>query len=273
MVPIDRIFGMMITVCCVRALSGCSVMENREPCPCYLDLDYSEVLAEWPSDGPSGKIEVGVYRLSSDYSSVYLLSDCPSSEEKAVTRGMAEVVGVVHNRPARFLLSDGTRIRWAAGHQIDSVYGHHSTVDCTGEEARCLLELHKQFHTVRISDGFDGAMLHAYKLVVQGTTSGFDESDFSAIEGDYGFTVPEQEGVTSFRIPRQLRDDLLLKCLRPEDDAVAFTFPLGRYLAATGYDKSALDLCDFDLKIDFRRSVAYIRIAGWIDEWMVSLYE
>lgn len=255
--------------------ASCSVLEDRRPCPCYLDVDYTEILTSKPLDGKPGKVDVVAYLPTREYPSAFTLSDCPDINENAVERGQATVVGIVHNRPLETFLKTGARTVWEPGNQIDSVFVHSSTVDCSGEEAYCLLHPHKRFHTIHFSDGRGGEVLRTWNMVVRGTTCGFDAVDFSTIDGEYLYTIQEYDadGGVSVRVPQQREDDLLLEFWSKEDYRKVFSFPVGRYMAATGYDRRAADLCDFDIRIDFRENLAYVRVADWVDEWIFSIYE
>ena len=259
----------------MAVLVGCSVKEDREPCPCYLDLDYTGILSSDLLDGQAGNVDACVYLPASEYQTVFRLSACPDLNENVVEKGFARVVSVVHNRPLREFLARGTRVTWEEGNQIDSVFVHSSDVDCRGEEAYCLLEPHKQFHTIFFTDEFGGEALRTYNMVIKGSTCGFNADDFSAIEGPYLYTVQEydRDGGVSVRVPRQIHDDLRLEFWTKDDYRRVFTCPVGQYLKATGYDKDAVDLCDFDIKVNFRDALVYVRVADWEDEYVFALFK
>ncbi len=257
---------------------GCTVKEDREPCPCYLDVDYTAVLgAQYYGKKVPGKVEVALFTPAEQNYTSFALADCPDINENVVQRNMARVVGLVHNRPLRDYLANGSAITWARGNEIDSVYVHASLVDCTGELAYCLLEPHKQFHTLFFHDQFEGASLREYNMVVVGSTCGFDvnEENFEAIEGDYLYTVQEydRDGGISVRVPRQIHDDLRLEFWTKDDYRRVFVAPIGQYMKATGYDKEAIDLVDFDITINFRDAQVFVRVADWKDEWMFPLFD
>jgi len=270
-----------LCVAAAMALSvvGCTIKEDRMPCPCYLDIDYTNVLdANYYNKRP-GLVEASLFTPVGEevnYSQ-FLLKDCPVLNENVVKRTMAQVVGVVHNQPTKEYLGKGSAITWAAGNEIDSIYVHSSQVDCTGEEAYCLLEPHKQFHTLFFTDEFGGDALREYNLVIVGSTCGFDAAapGFEAIEGRYLYTVQEydRDGGISVRVPRQLYDDLRLEFWTKDDYRKVFVAPVGQYMKATGYDKNAIDLVDFEIRINFRQAQVFVRVADWNDELMFVLYE
>ena len=273
----DRIMICLLFLLPIFLFQGCTVKEDREPCPCYLDIDYSKVLAEKPLGKHPGLVETALFIPEEECWTAFKLAECPTLNENVTPRGMARVVGVVHNRPLKEFLVPGPVFTWDRGNEIDSIYVHTSTVDCTGEEAYCLLEPHKQFHTIFFDDEFQGAALREYNLVVVGSTCGFDSSTdrFEAVEGPYLYTVQEydRDGGISVRVPRQLYDDLRLEFWTKDDYRRVFVAPIGQYMKATGYDKEALDLVDFDIKINFRDALVYVRVADWDDELMFVLYD
>lgn len=265
----------IIVILLPLALQGCTVKEDREPCPCYLDVDYSAVLEARPLDRKPGNVDVAVFIPAETCMTSFRLSDCPAVNENIVERSMAQVVGVVHNRVTKDFLAAGGPVTYAAGNQIDSVFVHTSTVDCTGEDAYCKLDVHKQFHTLFLTDEFAGDALRQYNLVIKGSTCGFDARTLEAIEGEYLYTVQDydEEGDISVRVPRQLHDDLRLEFWTKDDYRKVFTAPLGQYMKATGYDKDALDLVDFEIMINFRLATLYVRVADWDDQYISARFE
>lgn len=269
-----------IIVSCIVLLAatiGCTIKEDREPCPCYLDLDYTVVLDQNPMGKHPGLVESALFLPEEECRTTFTLAECPVLNENVVRRGEARVVGVVHNQPMKEFLATGPVLTWARGNEIDSVYVHASMVDCRGEEAYCLLEPHKQFHTLFFTDQFGGEALREYNLVIVGSTCGFDASTdgFEAVEGPYLYTVQEydRDGGISVRVPRQLYDDLRLEFWTKDDYRKVFTAPVGQYMKATGYDKEALDLVDFEIEINFREALVYVRVADWSDQMVFELFE
>lgn len=255
--------------------SGCTVLEDRAPCPCYLDIDYSEVLSAPLDLAQERRVEVGLFDPVRRWTTDHWLETCPTLEEVSVDKATLRAVAVVHDHPLRLFLDGDPRIAYEPGNQIDALYVHTEELDCTAEEARCILRPHKQFTTLYFTDEEGGDLCRQYNMVIRGTTAGFDAADLSAIEGPYLYTVQEDdgEGQIAVRIPRQLRPDLLLEFWDKEDHLKRFTCPVGLYLFASGYDVRALDLEDYRIRIDFRFGLLYLRVADWEEETIYSLYE
>ncbi|MCR5708978.1 MAG: hypothetical protein K6G79_00695 [Bacteroidales bacterium] len=255
--------------------AGCTVLEDRLPCPCYLDIDYDRVLQERPVGDKPGRVEVGIYDSLQVRNLTRRLSECPDIEEVQVEKAVLLVVGLVHDRPLRNFLADGSRITYEPGNQIDSLFVHTGTVDCTGEEACCLLEPSKQFSTLFFTDSEDGDLCRSFNMVIRGSTCGFDAADLSAVDGEYLYTVQERdaEGRISVRIPRQVRSDLMLEFWDKDDHLKRFSCPVGLHLFDAGYDPSATSLQDYEIRIDFREGAVWLRVAGWTLERRYALYD
>ena len=264
-------------LCCLGLWLGvaCTVREDRGDCPCYVDVDYRQVLRTTRSGDASGLVEVAFFNPDRNWTTSHALGSCPEVEEVPVDKGSLRVVAVLHDQPRQKYLTNGTVITYAAGNEIDPLYVHTELLDCTEETTRCTLQPHKQFTTLTFTDEQDGALCRQYHLVVRGTTCGLDAADLSAVEGPYLYTVQESDGTGAIRvrIPRQLRDDLLLEFWEKREQRLLFTCPVGLYLFAAGYNPDAEDLPDYDLRIDFRQALVYLRIADWTEETIYSLYD
>ena len=201
------------------AANGCTVKEDRKPCPCYLDVDYRELLSSGLFAGEPGMVDVAVFLPELSARTTHPLASCPEMEEKTVSRDTARVVALVGNRLPDSFPDRTTQIRYEAGNQMDSLYVHTAEVDCSGEESTCVLRPLKQFSTLTFTDEEDGAILRSYNLVVRGTTCGLDAADLSALDGPYLYTVQERDryGRISVRIPRQKESSLILDFYDKED--------------------------------------------------------
>lgn len=257
------------------AASACTVREDRQPCPCYLDVDYRELLAAGLFPDEPGTVDVALFHPELSARCTHPLATCPDVEEKTVSRDTVRVVALVGNRIPDGFPVPGTQIRYEAGNQIDSLYVHTSEVDCTGEESVCVISPLKQFSTLFFTDEEDGARLRSYNLVIRGTTCGLDAADLSPLEGAYLYTVQEydKDGRISVRIPRQAESSLMLDFYDKDNYQRLFSTPLGFYLFDAGYDPEARELEDYTIKINFDRALLYLRIADWEEEYIYQLYK
>ena len=254
--------------------AACSVLEDRLPCPCYLDIDYREVRSAGWGDFPGAVVNVSAYTPDSVWRARHMLASCPETEEAAVGRDSIRVIALMYSGLLSSLPLRGWQFTCGPDRQIDSIFVYSETIDCNGEEARAVLVPHKQFSTLWFIDGEGGTLLRQYDLVVQGTTCGFDVTDLSAVEGVYAVRVEEKPGSDCFpvRIPRQLRPDLVLTFRSRVNPTDRFNCPVGRYLFEAGYDPASADLSDYELRIDLRHALLGIRVLGWENEYVYSLY-
>ena len=254
---------------------GCTVREDRLSCPCYLDIDYRTLLATAPAFGAGGRVDLLLKDDIHQWRTQHPLGQCPDLEEISVDKNRMQVIALIHDKPWLNFLSEDTRVTYEPGNEMDALYAYADWVDCQVEEASCVLQPHKQFSTLCFTDEADGALCRRYNMVIRGTTCGFDAADLSAVEGEYLYTVQEDDGQgrISVRIPRQIRSDLQLEFWEKDRQRLLFSCPVGLYLFAAGYDPTAADLPDYSLRIDFRDALVYLRIADWKDEYIYSLYE
>ena len=259
----------------LSAACGCSVLEDRSDCPAYLDIDYRYVSAFAAENESLEKMEIVLFDEMLRWSASHTLAECPSAEEVRLAKSHPRAVVVLHDNPLREYLRDGTEIVCAPGSQIDALYVHSEELDCSGEEARLVVQPRKQFSTLVFTDADGGSRLRQYDLVVRGTTCGFDAADLSALDGSYVCPLSDagEDGPLSVRIPRQKRSDLVLEFWDRKEGRKLFSSPVGLYLFDAGYDPAAPDLPDYELRIDFRSARLYLRVADWIDEFVYALYE
>ena len=95
------------------------------------------------------------------------------------------------------------------------------------------------------------------------------------MDGEYLYTVQEDDGTGHIRvrIPRQKKGDLVLEFWDKDDHLKRFASPVGLYLFAAGYDPAAADLPDYEIRIDFRQMLLYLRVSDWDETRVFALYE
>lgn len=252
---------------------GCSVWEDRQPCPCYLDIDYSALVGSKAGEG-SETVSLALYGEALCWSADHRLPECPVREEIMVGKERLDLVAIVHGPGWEGDLSSGTRIVYEPGNQIDSLWVHAESLDCTGEEAVCSIIPRKQFTTITFTDEEGGALCRRYNMVVRGRTCGFDAADLSALEGQYLYTVQEDDGSGRIRVrvPRQTDPSLALEFWDKHDHRLLLSSPIGLCLFDSGYDPQAEDLPDYDIRIDFRSALLYLRIPDWEEEAVYALF-
>lgn len=235
-------------------LSGCSVKEDRDGCPCWLDIDVS--LCARQGDDVSLK---GWNTRKPVFGENLHVSDWPDCWEVTVPRG------VVHYTAVSGLdacVLSGQTVVIPEGRQCDSLWAYHNTVNCECEQASDRVVPHKQFCTVTMEltrdiGGRPGAE-------ITGHSCGMSLESLTPVEGAFRH-VParDDEGHFVFRLPRQADSELDVEITR--DGKHYETFPLGLIIARTGYDWAAQDLDDIYVGVDLFQSTVTLRIESWED--------
>lgn len=250
----DRMF-----VACAALVAGaltisCSVKENREPCPCYLEILFPE------RDVVTRSVDVGGWNSKFVFSENIDLSKYPEGYLCAVER-QSLVVSACTGRDAAG--QDGRKVVIPFGSQSDSLYAFYREVDCTGEDASCEVRFYKQFATVNVDIRKSVAEMAKYSVKVSGNTCGFDLLSFVPVIGPFECTaVPVKNDIAfRFRVPRQTDNSMSVQLYKDGSDAGEFA--LGRLIERMGYNWLDDDLKDVYVTIDHVSATLFIRVEGW----------
>ena len=272
---------------------GCSVKENRDSCPCLLELDLSDTS---PS---AGLYEAGACISIAGVSGNadgFMLSDtlsCGFSDNDAadfrwsgiVPRGsvLAGVISGVTDAPALCVPPEAwMRIR--PGSDCPEVWLCCSEMDTRCDHAVVPMALHKSFCMLTIMVKNVSGAPFPFRMEVRGNVCGYG-LDGKPIEGrfiapvrytmdEYGLLGDASEerylsrvgaagAIEGYvRLPRQVDASLLLDIISEDD--VSRTFAIGNYIDASGYDWNSTDLKDIAMEIDYARMAVDIRIGSWM---------
>jgi len=254
-----RIISFLLLILCTL-LSSCSIKEDRSGCPCYLTVDLSQVLnasltppSWWDRDLRIALLQDGTTIRESRVP----YEEAQPEYVYQVPKGSVWVTGVLGLDAG--LMTDGV-VRYPEGQESDCLYVSSRLVPCEGEEARCVLEMYKQFSRIEILglESFD------YRMVVTAGCSGLDLRTREALEGRFRFPIRcEEDGSCHFRLPRQQSDDLMILLLDKQDGHLDNSIPLGRFLTDIGYDWNAASLSDVTVRVDFVTLSVSITISDW----------
>lgn len=241
----------MISAICMLSLYACTVKEDRQSCPCSLNLDFSEI------DTTSVSALLLCISDASEYAfSESLSADTFFPEYKVFVPRKHLYVNVFHGVDESFCGSGGLFIPY--GSECPEVYMCSLPADAEKEEADVRIGLHKNYCRIALSIVKEGGF--EYSISVKGTVNGYG-ADGSPSRGDFSYT-PESEGaVYSLAVPRQLDSSLILEIDDGTD--VLKSFALGEYISASGYDWSAQDLEDISVQIDWTLTDMTLTIQGW----------
>lgn len=238
----ERVFAFVLL--CLPAFA-CSVLEDRDVCPCIFTLDMSGIDE----------------RCVEECEISHLLYDCgekgclPAEEippmlvakvKKSEFEWFVQCVGAGW----KISLPDSLFIPF--GMECPPVYSGRGAPFTACEEARDSVVLHRSFTFLNISTtGFAGKRMRVTSTTCGCTLEGVP------LEGGFevSFIIPVS-GEVKVAVPRQANDGLMLEI--DIGDALTGNFAIGHYIAASGYDWSAEDLCDISLKVDYTStSVSY----------------
>lgn len=241
---------------------GCSVKEDRDLCPCTLEIDAS-------GDGHAADSISITLAGSAGKAAGFVLEDKMGERWRgAVPRGEMYLAAVY---PAGTVTSpclpDGRWLKIDAGRECPRIWMSCCGVSTMAEHVEVPLALHKSYCelTMFIRDVSGGRF--PYRLEIRGDVDGY-MADGRPSEGKFIAPVAyvgeaSSSGVLEARValPRQTDNSLLLDII--SDDDRFRTFAVGNYIEASGYDWTSPDLKDITLEIDYARTDISFRIASW----------
>lgn len=264
------LFASIISLCC------CTVLEDRDSCLCYLEVDFSQVdksIREWQMwlFSSEGKLlfKDTVYRRS--YSSPYIVEVPRNTMVQCLLWGNAR--GSTNLDESYSLY---TSLSHKSGVPSDSLYFSTDTISTMGEESSLKVLPRKEFATVDIClQGWIGVDFDAsLELVCQ--TRGF-YVDRRFLKGDVECNMRLYDlgdYYTQFR-GRILRqpdtENIILSLLirkREIDGSVGEVLvdrdiPIGKYLEENGYDMHTPDMPDIVMDIDYSYTSFVIKAEDW----------
>lgn len=239
----------------VLLAASCSVKENREDCPCRLDITISEEISSQyvsvSGNGGAGKCFDAVIAPLHD----------GTNYSAMVPRGMVELLafdvhGGLSPRNGVFLIPCGS--------QADSIYAFRAGVDCSGETASASVVTRKQFATVFLRVVSENPEIAPGTLVrVDGEVCGLDAVSLLPVAGEFRCgTALDADLGCSFRVPRQA-DGKLVVTLGGKGDMCSFD--AAPIISSGGYDwtDDVLDDILLDAEIGSSDVVVNVSILDW----------
>lgn len=249
-----KVSDMLLSVLSFISCVGCSVKENREVCPCQLYLDFSEV------DTVSVK-SIDLFVREDDE---IVLNDVVVKEEFS-----EDYLAYVPRTGLQFCawsgrgdaLSDALNI--PLGEDCPPVYIHSSIIEASGESVTETLVMRKNFCRMTLNVSIE--IQSHISLAVVGKVDGYT-NDGSPSSGDFMVRLQSDDSdIFHVSLPRQLDDSLVLEV--DTGDKVVKKFPIGQYIAESGYDWTAPDLEDIVIDLDFAVTHLSMVIQGWEKEY------
>jgi hypothetical protein len=246
----------------LAASAACTVKEDRGPCPCSLQVSFTD---------PAGEAQILGWRDGDRlFREQVRIEECTPFWTKPVQKGMLLLSAC---KGADEAFTEGRQMRIPPGAQADSLYAWAEEVDATGDIARAKVSFRKQFATVFLDFRKSADVIRSCRFLVEGNSCGFDLLDFSPVEGRFRFEPTPREGdeIVTFRVPRQ-GDTALSVTVRPDGSAPA-RFPLGEYIDRLGYSWKTEELQDIYVAIDLARGLVDVRVADWEEGTVFPIVE
>lgn len=249
-----KVYDMLTSALVLISCAGCSVKEDRGGCPCRLFLDFTEV----------DTMSVQSVELFVREDAGVLLSDIVHKEEF----GEDYIVSVPRTRLKLCVwagrgdtLSESVSIPY--GEDCPPVYIHSTEIDASYEMMSETIIMRKNF--CRMTLNIKMSVQSFVGLAVSGNVNGY-ESDGTPSSGDFNVRLhPENDSSFCISLPRQLDESLIMEI--DTGDKVVRRFPLGHYIAESGYDWNAPDLQDITIDLDFAVTHLSMMIQGWEKEY------
>lgn len=223
---------------------SCSVKENRDGCPCVLELEMHQMQA-FP-------VEVAVW--AEEFRDIREV-DRDTTLRMIVPRPSVRV-RAVHGTSV-----DAGDMLIPYGFDCPPLYLFDGEADTSGETASVRVGLRKAYCALTVTFSGPPGWEEPYALEIIGNVNGYRE-DGSLSEGLFACRL---SGSGTVCLPRQ-RDDSLRMDVILQDNKVR-TFALGAYIASSGYDWSSPDLQDLTLEID----LSVTQITFQIDLWSETI--
>lgn len=245
----------MLTILFCVLCAACSVKEDRSECPCRLYV-FLRGNFEAPVDL--------VLRDSDGARAMLLFEGVPLADSSGLWCGSVEVSRLRYDVLAVSGISAalaGSELSISPGQQMPPLWTSHKVIDTRSESVVDTLELYKQYCRLSLkmkshAASDDGNVC----LRICGRVNGVSIADGAPLEGE--FEVRGESGALqmSANVPRQKDSSLSLKVERGSD---VYEFPLGRAMAAAGYNWADKSLSDCLVEVDMSASSIQVLVSGW----------
>ena len=234
-------------------LCSCSVWQDREGCPCWLDLAVQ--------GGAESIAEVRLFNTRASACSVQL-EDSRYDGQIVIPRESCRMA--VYSGQHEDLLRDGI-LTIPDGGQMDEIYAGAADVLAEGESASAEVRLHKQYAALHLTFVSADRKPYPYEVCLKGNVSGLDLHTLEPVQGSFRYHVEAVLG-TYYRIclPRQVDDSLTV-------EIDSHPVPLGRKIREAGYDWTSEDLDDIYMELDCALASVSLRIVPWTEEVLERL--
>lgn len=240
-----------------HTLSGCSVKEDRDSCPCLLTLDLSAL----PDEGADEILVEGV----TDGRRIF----CDTLDADAMGRPYSQLlprgeVALDVYCPASVAESTGG-ILIEEGAECPQVRMYAEVLDTRVEKISRKVELFKNYCLLDIRIILTSGSLSPLAYKIEGNVNGYEPGGEPSV-GPFEVALhPDRKGSCSVALPRQRDASLMLEIIG--SDGVSRNFAIGEYIISSGYDWTEPNLQDLSMEIDY----AMTRVTLSIDRWSKTI--
>lgn len=248
----SRIAALLMTV----AFFSCSVLEDREECPCRIVLF---------SDMCGAETSLTMWRRTDVMLAVSAVADDSGKIlESDVKRGLNRICAVCSRSMGNageesFIIPSGC--------QCDSVYACTAQMDCRGDMLVDTVAMHKQFASLRIHFADPDFIRERYRILAVSGSCGFAIPYLTPVEGEFEYEIfMDDDAVGHCRLPRQADDSVHIVLRRKDDNVAEYRFYVGKAMKEAGYNWGEEDLRDMDVWLDYSNQSGTVAVHDWETE-------
>ncbi len=238
--------GILAAAALLLSLCSC-IKENREDCPCRLDLFFTGEHLPCVISLQSGeKTFVDTVRTAGTFS-----VSVPRGE---VRLNACSGAGDAFDPRRGLIIPEGK--------ECPPVYMCSRSISANAEIVRDTVRLHKNHCRITLKiKTEDGKPIKGYNLALRGGVCGYDLKG-SPLRGPFSYVAKASaDSDYACTVPRQVDDSIVLE-ISDEPDVLR-KFAVGEFIAESGFDWTLEDLEDIVLEIDYSRTGVTFRISGW----------
>lgn len=256
-----------IAVLAALFTASCSVKEDREPCPAYLMVSFSD----------RGHIDSEVGLMGWSAAKVFCdtidVADYDPYWVKTVRKEPFFFSAFRNSSDEGSASLNNHYVTSPYGSQADSLYAFHTQVEPSEEVSYVDVSFKKQFCTVYLDVRKSVNEMRSYTFTINCNTRGFDVLTFDPVPGPMHFTIktPEGERIVPFRIYRQMDDELSVTVF--DRGAIIGTFDVGDQIRKTGYNWDEDNLQDVYILLDIVSGEVSITVVPWEEGMYVDFKE
>ncbi len=256
--------SILICLVGIMAVCGCSVKEDRMPCPLWLSCDMGmfrpHSMTAWSVISHGG----GMVRDEVIFKNGRTVFDW------AVSKGDIKVSAYCGIEERHL---QGHQMIVPAGERAPAFRGASYEVNCLDESVRIVAEDNRQSAKLTLHAVVPDGGAYPYDLVIEGNICGMDLLSLEPVEGEFSHTVNlDEDNKATLQLLRQ-PESSVLNLHMIEDAKIVESVPLGEWILRTGYDWEAADLKDIDIRIEQGVLGITVIISDWKHDGDGAEYE